>query len=145
MNQSNSKTHWSFWAIGAFALVWNALGGMNYIMQMNADVVASLPDTHQAIINGRPSWATAGFAIGVFGGALGAVLLLLKKPAALYVFIASLLGVLVTMVHTIQVARTGIPFSGMEVFVMIVLPVIVAAVLIWYAFLDVWNDGSNDH
>ena len=133
MNSSASKTHWSFWAIGAFALVWNALGGMNYIMQMNMDVVASLPDTHQAIINGRPSWASAGFAIGVFGGALAALLLLFKKPAAFYVFIVSLLGVLVTMIHTIQVARSVIPFSGMEVFVMIVLPVIVAAILVWYS------------
>ena len=102
-------------------------------MQMNMDVVASLPDTHQAIINGRPSWASAGFAIGVFGGALAALLLLFKKPAAFYVFIVSLLGVLVTMIHTIQVARSVIPFSGMEVFVMIVLPVIVAAILVWYS------------
>jgi hypothetical protein len=133
MNNSTSKTHWSFWAMGAFALVWNVLGGANYIMQMNADMVATLPDTHQAIINGRPAWATAGFAVGVFGGAIGALLLLLRKPAALYVFIASLVGVLVTMIHTIQVARSVIPFSGMEIFVMIVLPVIVAAILVWYA------------
>jgi hypothetical protein len=133
MNNSTSKTHWSFWAVGAFALVWNVLGGANYIMQMNADMVATLPDTHQAIINGRPAWATAGFAIGVFGGAIGALLLLLRKPAALYVFIASLVGVLVTMIHTIQVARSVIPFSGMDVFVMIVLPVMVAAILVWYA------------
>jgi hypothetical protein len=134
MNNSTSKTHWSFWAVGAFALVWNVLGGANYIMQMNADMVATLPDTHQAIINGRPAWATAGFAVGVFGGAIGALLLLLRKPAALCVFVASLVGVLVTMIHTIQVARSVIPFSGMDIFVMIVLPVIVAAILVWYAF-----------
>ena len=119
--------------MGAFALIWNVLGSANYIMQMSPDIVATLPDTHQAIINGRPFWATGGFAIGVFGGALGGLLLLLRKPAAFYVFVASLVGVLVTMIHTVRVATSAIPFSGMEVFVMIVLPVVVAAALVWYS------------
>ena len=68
---TDSKMHWSYWAIAAFALIWNVLGSVNYIMQMNPDIVATLPETHQAIINGRPGWATGGFAIGVFGGAFG--------------------------------------------------------------------------
>ncbi len=29
--------HWSFWAIGAGALIWNVMGVMNYLVQMNAD------------------------------------------------------------------------------------------------------------
>ncbi|MFP6836693.1 MAG: hypothetical protein VB948_11395 [Pseudomonadales bacterium] len=37
--------------------------------------------------------------MAVFGGALGCILLLLRKPVALYVFIASLIGALVTMIH----------------------------------------------
>jgi hypothetical protein len=69
--------HWSFWAIGAVALVWNLMGVMNYLAQMNADVLAAMPESHRAIIEGRPAWATGGFAIAVFGGALGCILLLL--------------------------------------------------------------------
>ena len=130
---TNSKHHWSYWAIAAFALIWNVLGGANYIMQMNPDIVATLPETHQAIINGRPAWATGGFAIGVFGGALGGLLLLLRKPAALYLLVASLLGVLVTMMHTVRVASSVISFSAMELFVMIILPTIVAVLLVWYS------------
>ena len=131
-DETKNGVHWSYWAIGAFALIWNALGCVNYIMQMNPDIVATFPETHQAIINGRPAWATGGFAIGVFGGALGGLLLLLRKPAALYAFIASLVGVLVTMIHTVRVANSVIPFSLMETFVMIVLPAIVAGLLVWY-------------
>ncbi|WP_455208374.1 hypothetical protein [Kaarinaea lacus] len=124
--------HWSFWLISVVALLWNVGGAVNYLMQTNLEFVATLPETHRAIIDGRPAWATGGFAIGVFGGALGCLLLLFRKSAAFYVFIASLLGVIVTMLHTINVASTKIGFSPVEIFVMILLPIIVAAILIWY-------------
>jgi len=133
MTENNtSAVHWSFWVVAGFALIWNALGGVNYLMQMNTEFVATLPDTHRAIIIGRPAWATGGFAIGVFGGALGGLLLLLRKPAAFYVLVASLLGVAVTMVHTAGVANS-VKFSAPEIFVMLLLPLIVAAYLVWYA------------
>jgi len=125
-----SGRHWSFWVIGAIALIWNAMGCINYFVQMNADMVASMPETHRAIIEGRPAWATGGFAIGVFGGALGCLLLLLRKSAAYYVFIASLLGVIVTMTHTLGV---GIDFGLGEILGIILMPLVVAAFLIWYA------------
>ena len=65
---SGGKVHWSFWLIGVVALVWHVMGGINFFMQMNADMVASFPQTHRAIIEGRPVWATGGFAVAVFGG-----------------------------------------------------------------------------
>jgi len=130
---STTGVHWSFWVITALALVWNVLGGVNFFMQMDADIVSVLPETHRAIIMGRPVWATAGFAVIVFGGALGCLLLLLRKSAAYYVFIVSLLGGVVTMIHTINIARTTIDFSVSEIVVMILMPLLMAAFLVWYA------------
>ena len=130
MNQTVSRPHWSFWLIGVLTLIWNVLGCVNFILQMNPDVVSSYRETEQAIIQGRPIWATAGFAVAVFGGALGCVLLMLKKPAAYYFFVASLIGVVVTMLHTL---RKGISFGIGEVIGIIVMPIIVAAFLVWYA------------
>ena len=127
--------HWSFWLISVIALLWNVGGAINYLMQTNMEFVSTLPETHRAIIEGRPAWATGGFAIGVFGGALGCLLLLLRKSIALYIFIASLLGIVVTMIHTANVAGSKTHFSTAEIFVMILLPVIVAAILIWYSKL----------
>ena len=110
----NDKTvggvHWSFWIIGAVALIWNVMGVINFFMQMNPDVLAAYRESERAIVEGRPVWATGGFAIAVFGGALGGLLLLLRKSAAFYVFIASLLGVIVTMIHTIGIA-IGTPLA----------------------------------
>lgn len=132
-DETVGRAHWSFWAISAFALIWNVLGSVNYLLQMNPELVTSLPETHRAIIVGRPVWATGGFAIAVFGGAIGGLLLLLRKSAAIYLFIASLLGTIVTMVHTINITGSTIKFSAGEVLVMILLPLVVAAFLIWYS------------
>jgi hypothetical protein len=132
-DESVGRVHWSFWAIGAFALIWNVLGSVNYLSQMNTDLVASMPETHRAIIEGRPAWATGGFAIAVFGGALGGLLLLLRKSAAVYLFVASLLGTIVTMIHTTNIARSTTDFSAVEILIMILLPLMVAAFLIWYS------------
>ena len=134
MNDENAdRVHWSFWAIGSFALIWNVLGAVNFFVQMDADAVASFPESARAIIDGRPVWATRGFAISVFGGALGGLLLLLRNSAAYYLFVASLLGTTVTMIHTIDVARSTIDFTAVEILVMILMPLLVAAFLIWYS------------
>ena len=125
--------HWSFWAIGAVALIWNVMGVINYFVQMNPDTLAAYRESERAIIEGRPAWATGAFAIGVFGGALGCLLLLLRKSAAYYLFIASLLGVIVTMTHTVGIAASTINFSPFEISMMILMPLAVAAFLIWYS------------
>ncbi len=132
-NELSKRIHWSFWVISIAGLLWNIGGCINYLMQTNLEFVSTLPETHRAIIEGRPVWATGGFALGVFGGALGCLLLLFRKSVATYVFIASLLGIFITMVHTIHVASSIIRFSFAEIFVMILLPVIVALALLWYA------------
>ncbi len=132
----NDKTvggiHWSFWAIGAVALIWNVVGVINFFMQMNPDVLAAYRESERAIIEGRPAWATGAFAIAVFGGALGCILLLLRKSAAYYLFIASLLGVIVQMTPHLGMVGSTIndPF---EVVMMILMPLVVAAFLIWYS------------
>lgn len=134
MNEAtDAGIHWSFWVISVVALLWNLMGAVNFFAQMNADLVATYPDTHRAIIDGRPAWATGAFAAAVFGGALGCILLLLRQPAALYLFVASLLGVIVTMVHTLGVARSAIEFSLFEIVMMMLMPLVVAAFLVWYS------------
>ena len=132
---SEETTHdipWSFWAIGIVALVWNAMGAMNYLGQMNPEALEAYPESHRAIIDGRPPWATSGFAISVFGGIVASLLLLLKKRAAIYLFMASLLGAVVATIHTVSVAGAA-EFSGGEVVMMILSPLIVSGLLVWFA------------
>ena len=134
MNDKVSNgVHWSFWLIGVVMLIWNVMGVINFFVQMNADALASFPESHRAIVEGRPAWATGGFALAVFGGTLGCFLLLMRKSAAYYLFIASLLGVIVTMIHAVGIAVSIIDFRPFEILSMILMPLIVAAFLIWYS------------
>jgi hypothetical protein len=129
-DESVDSVHWSFWVIGAVTLIWNVMGCINYVMQMNPDMLAAYRESERAIIEGRPTWATGAFAIAVFGGAIGCLLLLLRKSSAIYLFMASLLGVIVTTIHTLGV---GIDFGIGEIVGIILMPVLVAAYLIWYS------------
>ncbi len=129
-DKTSGEVHWSFWVIGAVALIWNVMGAINFFMQMDPDMLAAYRESERAIIEGRPAWATAGFAIAVFGGTLGCLLLLLRKSVAFYLFIASLLGVIVATTHTLGV---GADFGLGEILGIILMPVVVAAFLIWYS------------
>jgi hypothetical protein len=39
-----SGVHWSFWAIGVAALVWNLLGVVNFTVQLTATDLGSFPE-----------------------------------------------------------------------------------------------------
>ena len=97
----------SFWIIGGFPLIYNLMGIVNFIVQMNSDLLAAMPEQQHAIIESRPAWATIVFTIAVFGATVGCVLLLRKHATAYHIFILSLAGALVTMVHTLR-------FSGAD-------------------------------
>lgn len=129
---SNKVIHWSFWVIGIVTLIWNVMGSINFFVQMNPEMYTAYRETERLIIVGRPMWATVGFAIAVFGGAIGCLLLLLKKTIAYYFFIASLLGVFVTIAHALSV---GINFGIGETLGIILMPMLVAVFLIWYSKL----------
>lgn len=116
--------------VGIAALIWNGLGVINFFAQMDPDVLASYRESERATVEGRPLWATGAFVLAVFGGALGCLLLLLRNSAAYYLFIASLLGVIGTMTHALGL---GIDLGLGEILGIVLMPLAVAAFLIWYS------------
>ena len=129
------RVHWSFWAIGAITLLWNIMGIMNLLWQMNSENLAAMPELHRAIAESRPSWATAAFALAVFGGAVGCLLLLLRKRAAFPVLIASFVGMIVHMFSYFGITNSAVNFGPSDTILIVVMPIAVAAFLIWYAKL----------
>lgn len=97
------KPPFMFWAIAVVGLLWNLIGCWNYIVQSNPEAVARMPDVYRLIIENRPAWATAGFAVSVFGGAVGAIVMLLKRKIATTLFALSLLGSALTFYFTFRV------------------------------------------
>ena len=128
--KDTAGVHWSFWVIGAVALVWNAMGVVNIVMQMNPGVLATYPESHRAIVASQSGWIAASVTIAIFGGAIGCVLLLLRKAGAIYLFFASLLGTIVVVAHTLSLP---IDLSTVDITMIIVMPVVVAVLLAWYS------------
>ena len=85
------------------------------------------------MIEGRSLWATIAFAVAVFGGALGCVLMLMKRSLTVLMFGVSSAGVLIQLVPSVQIATTSHSFTVFEIALAFCGPVVVALFLIWYS------------
>ena len=87
------------WLIGIVALLWNLIGAADYTMTRYGGeeymLGAGMDAAGVAWIESAPAWATAGWALGVWGGVAGSLLLLLRSRFAVWAFALSLVGVLV--------------------------------------------------
>lgn len=122
--------HWSFWVISVVGLIFNLLGCINFLSQMNSETVASMPEIYRTIAESRPAWGTAAFALAVFGGLLGCLLLLLRKSVALNVFVASVVGAIAA-----QIPFVGMADFPVEAWVGWLSQVAVGVFLVWYSRL----------
>jgi hypothetical protein len=127
------KSKISIWIIGGLGLLWNAMGSLNFMMQMQADSLATMPEPFHTIVANRPSWATAAFGLGVIAGTIGCILLLLKRKEAVYVFAASLLGLAVHLLPYISGANLPADFGMSNAVLVFVAPLVVAVFLLLYA------------
>ncbi|MDH4288628.1 MAG: hypothetical protein OEW27_03110 [Aquincola sp.] len=108
-----AATPWHLWLIGTLALLWNAVGAFDYVMTetRNASYMADFTPEQLAYFYGFPTWVVATWALSVWGGVLGAVLLLLRKRWAVPVFAASLATMAVTFFYN-YVLTNGIAVMG---------------------------------
>ncbi|MGB5290637.1 MAG: hypothetical protein WBN41_04230 [Lysobacterales bacterium] len=122
-----------FMIVVVILLVWNLLGVMAYLMQvtMGPEVLAALPEAERQLYENTPAWATAAFAVAVNGGALGCVLLLLKRNLAGIFLQLSLAGVLVQMFHSFFMSNAFEVFGPGG----LIMPVMVLAVAIYLVTL----------
>ncbi|WDI30417.1 hypothetical protein PUV54_10650 [Hyphococcus flavus] len=130
----NSKLPVWFWVVAGFALVWNIIGVGSYIstVTMSEETLAAMPEAERALMEGFPSWALSAFAIAVFAGVAGCVLLLLRKQLATPVFGLSLAAIVVQMGWWVFLAGS-LAVYGIGAAFMPALVTIVAAFLLWFS------------
>lgn len=131
--QTTAVSTW-FWVVAVLAVAWNALGVVAYLADVNqtSAELASMSPTMQELYAARPSWAIAGFAVAVFGGLLGGLLLLLRKRLAAVLFLLSLIGLLVQNFYWFGMAKAHQLFPATS-HIMPLMVVIVAIFLLWFA------------
>ena len=125
--ESTNKPPIWFWIVSALALIWNAMGVMQYLQQAyktESFILACTPEDLEMYAN-LPSWYRASFALAVFGGALGCLLLLLRKRLAHTVLLISLIAIIVQMSY--------VTFSLKMANAMTPMIVIVGILLVWLA------------
>jgi hypothetical protein len=90
------------WIVGILALLWNGFGCYDYFMTrtegaawINQMMHTTDGDAMMAYINAFPIWVSVAWGVGVWGGLIGAILLLLRNPYAVAVLGLSALGAVV--------------------------------------------------
>ncbi|MGV6832192.1 MAG: hypothetical protein ACWA5P_11610 [bacterium] len=128
---NTNKPSTVFWIIGIIALIWNVMGVAAYLGQayMTDEVLAAMPQADQDYFADLPAWVTAAFAISVFAGFIGCVMLLLRKKLAALLLLISLIGVLAQNVYNFFM-QDYIELTGSRM----AMPIVVIAVCIFLAW-----------
>jgi hypothetical protein len=118
-----ASTPWHYWLVSVVAILWNAIGAYDYLMSKLGGVAylkkGGMTDAQIAHMQAYPVWMTADWAIGVWGGLLGALLLIARTRYAFHAFVASLAAFVVMLVYTYGLSdgaqvtgRQGTIFNG---------------------------------
>ena len=125
---------WHLWLIGMIGGLWSVIGVISFVLtQMNLEAVMSrFPPQQREYFESFPWWAVAFWAIGVFAGVIGCLLLLLKNRLAVHALLASVIGAIVSNLGGLFL------LGGMEVMdgsalAFTVFPIIFGAFLGYYA------------
>ncbi len=124
-----------YWVVAAIALIWNLLGVMAYLgsVYATAESTASMTPEQIALMEATPGWVTGAFAIAVFGGALGCVLLLLRKKLAVIFLGASLGAVLVQNFYAFTQTNAAEVYGTFQGVIMPFVVIGIAVLLVLFA------------
>ena len=109
----NPKTPKHLWIIGIIALLWSAMGAMDFVMTTtrNEAYMSQFSAEEIEFFYGFPTWLIGTWFVGVWGGVVGSILLLMRKSIAVWVFLASLLGVVISTFQN-YVLSNGMEIMG---------------------------------
>ena len=107
-------------------VLWNGIGVAAFFSQimMTPQMIAQLPEAQQAVYRDIPVWSYSAYAMAVFGGLTGSILLALGKKLAFPVLVLSLAGVIVQQYYNFVV----IDAIGIMGWGIVVMPVIVTTI-----------------
>jgi hypothetical protein len=138
-----TRTPWHLWLAGGLSLLWNGFGAYDFIMT-NTQGAAYMRASGmtQPMIDyflAMPTWMYGPWTLGVWGAFAGSILLLLRMKWAVPAFALSLVGAVVSLIFGLLNPMPGLP---PEMAVMAWMPwviVVIAAVLLGYA----WTMGKR--
>jgi len=133
---AEARTPAHLWVVGGLSLVWACFGCLDYTMTnlKVASWLAQMTPDQITYMNGLPKWLTAFWAIGVWGGLAGSILLLMRNRYAVLAFGLSCIGAIVGLGY--QLVLTTMPasmkqgFGGYLPWIIILITIF----QVWYAW-----------
>lgn len=127
-----------YWTIAVISLIWNSFGSIDYFMTKtrNMNYLTSAMGSADsaramlAMIDGFPWWATAFWAIGVWGSLVGSLLLLMRSRHAITAFALSLAGAVLSFGYQLT-TPLGAQMKTAQGMIM-PLVIIVAVIVQWW-------------
>jgi len=95
-----AEVPWHLWLIGGLSLLFNAMGVISYTMtKLDMLAEAGMTPDQIAFMNAYPAWASAFWALGVWGAFAGSVLLLIRSRYAVPAMVVATIGLVGTTVY----------------------------------------------
>lgn len=134
MSKHTIKPSSTFWKVAIIAFIWNLLGVLSYLGQIFIpdEIIAVLPKQQSTLLYNAPAWVKVAFAIAVWGGLLGCILLLLRKQSAKRVFVISFLGTMIYLIHNFLIA-TAVDFYDITSLIIPILTILIGIYLIGHS------------
>lgn len=106
VESASRKVPLHLWLVGVIGILWNAMGAFDYLMTEteNQQYLSEFTPEQLEFFLGFPAWVIFFWAIAVWGGVLGALLLLLRKRLATSVLLVSFFAMIVTSIHNFFMA-----------------------------------------
>ncbi|TMU50465.1 hypothetical protein [Flagellimonas algicola] len=133
MSDSNKPPVW-FWVVSILLVLWNLSGVYSYLSTKfnQVEMLESMTQAQRELFEAFPAWATAAFAIAVFGGTVAAIGLLLRKKWAKPLFVVSLVAAVAQFINWLFIQNAPEAF-GSEAYTMPVIVVVIGILQIWFS------------
>lgn len=118
--QASAEPPGWFRLLAVLAIMWEALGCFMYVSQVSVDP-STLPLDQRALWDATPAWSIGAYAVAVWVGLVGSILLLLRRRISVPLLLVSLLAVAVQFSALILVPD----LSGNISSDMLLLPVVI--------------------
>jgi hypothetical protein len=131
---SPGRTPVHFWIVAVLSLLWNSIGAFDYLAsQLRLEFYMSQFDEKMlAFLDAMPAWAVSGWAIAVWAALVGSVGLLLRQRWAVSAFAVSIVGMVLSTVHS-YVLSNGLELMGAGGLAFSVVIWVIAFALFFYA------------
>lgn len=135
---AQARTPAHLWIVGILSVFWNCFGAYDYVMSHMRDthyIASAMPGVDPTValawMDAFPIYAKVGWALGVWGGLLGAILLLIRSRYALWAFALSMIGIVLSIGYQLVAGPKlpGAPQGALYTMMPYVIIVIGAALL----------------